>query len=678
MPFSLLVKKLSFFLFFKIKFYLGWLMDIYFYRRINKKIEKHKLNFKLNIDEISVDSKFEYACENYLLHKFDLLGSGWLCVNSDEFNKNQTNSYKKIAWQKDFKSKFSWSNKTWYKFIKYGITNNVDVKVPWELSRLQHLPQLAIYHSSKYISNEKKNIIISEFQNQVNDFIENNPPRFGVNWSCTMDVGIRAANLVLAYEIFTASGHTFNQEFENTFLNSLYEHGLHIVNNLEWSNTLTSNHYLGNICGLLFLSSVLNCEESDKWLYFSINEIFNEFSKQFYEDGVNFESSTSYHRLSTEMMVYSASLILGFDKLQLNRLKQTKFVNYSKAEHPVDLLSENDFNLLLNKLLDKLFLSLSFTHIIMKNNFEIPQIGDNDSGRFFKFSIPGEFISTKNAKEKYINLYNYSSEDDMFLDENILDHRSLSIALNSLYDSNVSYESNLEDQIFKMLAKGKKVTSNFNHDNFLIKEKKLNDLSEFLCLPYSEINTFPIHDRSNSLLNNLQLFYFPQAGYLLFKSPILYLFVNAAENGQNGNGGHAHNDKLSFELSIFDESIVLDPGTYIYTPDPDMRNFFRSIKAHNTIITEAVEQNNWKPGRFGLFNLEENSKCRIIDVASNRILLEVLYKDVIHRRLIEINKYEVVIHDFCNLPFKSNIGFFDYYSNGYGKIMKTKNLPNVN
>ncbi len=35
----------------------------------------------------------------------------------------------KIAWQKDFKSKFSWSNKTWYKFIKYGITNNVDVIV---------------------------------------------------------------------------------------------------------------------------------------------------------------------------------------------------------------------------------------------------------------------------------------------------------------------------------------------------------------------------------------------------------------------------------------------------------------------------------------------------------------------------------------------------------------------
>jgi hypothetical protein len=129
MPFSLLVKKLTFFLFFKIKFYLGWLMDIFFYRRINKKIEKHKLNFKLNIDEICVDSKFEYACENYLLHKFDLLGSGWLCVNSDDFNKNQSNSYKKIAWQKDFKSKFSWSNKTWYKFIKYGITNNLEQRL---------------------------------------------------------------------------------------------------------------------------------------------------------------------------------------------------------------------------------------------------------------------------------------------------------------------------------------------------------------------------------------------------------------------------------------------------------------------------------------------------------------------------------------------------------------------
>lgn len=678
MPFSLLIKKLSSFLYYKIKFYFGWLSDILFYRRINLTLEKYKLDLILNLEDIIVDDKFEHACEKYIVHKFDLLGSGWICVNFNGLNENQGNSYNNINWQCDFKSNFSWSNKTWYKFIKYGLTNDVDVKVPWELSRMQHLPQLAIYYASKSISEEKKNIIVFEFQNQINDFIKSNPPRFGVNWACTMDVGIRAANLVMSYEIFTASGYIFSREFENSFLNCLYEHGEHIVNNLEWSNTLTSNHYLGNICGLLFLSSILKCEESDKWFYFSINEIFNEFSKQFYDDGVNFESSTSYHRLSTEMIVYSTALILGFEQFQIDRIKKTKFVNFSNAEFPSDLLIKHDLKYLLSTLSEKLFLSLSFTHLLMKKNYEIPQIGDNDSGRFFKFSMPGEFISTKYAKEKYLNLNKYISNDEVFLDENILDHRSLSIALSSLYNFDVLYQSNIEDQVFKMLTKGNVFKSNCTLDKFLVTKKNLIDISEFLKLPYSKRIVYPIKDKTQSFLTDLKLFHFPNAGYLLFKSPILYFFVNAAENGQNGNGGHAHNDKLSFELTISDESIVLDPGTYIYTPNPDMRNKFRSIYAHNSIITESGEQNNWKPGRFGLFNMDENSKCRVIDIVSNRILIEVTYKNILHRRLIEINSSEIVIQDFCNTDFKNNMGHFEYYSNGYGKLMHTKYLYNVN
>lgn len=672
MPFPLLLKKIIFLLTSKIKFYFGWLSDKYFYKRNNLEIEKYNLNFYLNSADIVVDPKLEKACENYLLHKFDLLGSGWTCVNCNEINNSHNSSYNKIQWQCDFKSNYSWSNKTWYKFIKYGLSVGIDVKVPWELSRMQHLPQLAIYYASNSTTKEKKNIIISEFQSEIYDFVENNPPRFGVNWVCTMDVAIRAANLVIAYELFTASGFKFTGEFENFFLNCLYDHGVHIVNNLEWSNTLTSNHYLGNICGLLFLSSILKGEESDKWFYFSINEIFNEYSKQFYEDGVNFESSTSYHRLSTEMIAYSAALILGFDQMQLERIKSTQFVNYANAENPQDIIINNDFQFLLEKFSEKLNLSLSFTHIIMKNNYEIPQIGDNDSGRFLKFSIPGKIISTKFAKEKYLNLSKYSSKDESYLDENLLDHRSLSIALISLYNYPVFYESSLEDQVFRMFAKENKFNCNLTYDNFLVTDNSLRDISEFINLPFVEKVIYPIHDPSKSFLSELQLFYFPNAGYLLFKSPILYLFVNASENGQNGNGGHAHNDKLSFELTIADEPIVLDPGTYLYTPDPEMRNEFRSINAHNSVITEFGEQNNWKPGKFGLFSLEENSKCRVIDVSSKRILIEVIYKNIIHRRLIEITEIEVVIQDFCNIKFKNNIGRFDYYSNGYGKLIRVR------
>ena len=34
--------------------------------------------------------------------------------------------------------------------------------------------------------------------------------------------------------------------------------------------------------------------------------------------------------------------------------------------------------------------------------------------------------------------------------------------------------------------------------------------------------------------------------------------------GQDGNGGHAHNDQLSIELNVDGEDWIADPGTYLY------------------------------------------------------------------------------------------------------------------
>ena len=52
--------------------------------------------------------------------------------------------YEPIDWQLDFKSGYRWSDWTWYRVIRCGNIRGADVKVPWELGRLQHLPQLAL------------------------------------------------------------------------------------------------------------------------------------------------------------------------------------------------------------------------------------------------------------------------------------------------------------------------------------------------------------------------------------------------------------------------------------------------------------------------------------------------------------------------------------------------------
>lgn len=53
--------------------------------------------------------------------------------------------------------------------------------------------------------------------------------------------------------------------------------------------------------------------------------------------------------------------------------------------------------------------------------------------------------------------------------------------------------------------------------------------------------------------------------------------------GLGGGGGHAHNDTLSFCMNFRGRPILSDPGSYLYTGDPDARNRFRSVRAHSTI-----------------------------------------------------------------------------------------------
>ena len=168
----------------------------------------------LNLDNIDLKTA-QYLSKMYTEHKFDLLGSGWVensysssAIGVEDYKYSMNipapqsvhQNYKPIDWQKDFKSGFRWNEKKWYKkqYILYKI--GCDLKVPWELSRMQHLPQLALF-TLKDARLRTQNIF--EFKYQVLDFIENNPPRMGITWTCTMDVGIRAANMLLAYDLFT-------------------------------------------------------------------------------------------------------------------------------------------------------------------------------------------------------------------------------------------------------------------------------------------------------------------------------------------------------------------------------------------------------------------------------------------------------------------------------------------
>ncbi len=55
-------------------------------------------------------------------------------------------------------------------------------------------------------------------------------------------------------------------------------------------------------------------------------------------------------------------------------------------------------------------------------------------------------------------------------------------------------------------------------------------------------------------------------------------------------GGHSHADSLSVTLFAHGKDLLVDPGTFVYNGAPEWRDYFRSTRAHNTVVIDGCDQ----------------------------------------------------------------------------------------
>jgi hypothetical protein len=565
----------------------------------------------------------------YLDHTFDLLGSGWVQVRHGircrglenhryeakppveadkeghwlEKRLNAANieearriwglidpGYVPIDWQLDFKSGYRWLETTWYHDITYGHIRGADVKVPWELARMQHSSQLAWAYALAAHGVPgfgPPQTYLREFRNEVLDFIATNPPGFGVNWCMPMEVAIRAAGWLVTYDLFRAHGASFDAPFEAELKRSIYQHGQHIAANLEWfPGGERGNHYLADIVGLLFVSAFLpGSPEVDAWLAFAVQELVGELAYQFNPDGSNFEASTSYHRLVTEMLVYGITLVLALPPQKQDALRSYDH-HLLKTRPPlkpapvaVYPVPEGCF--------ERLERAIDFTLNVTKPTHHIVQIGDNDSGRFLKLQPVFQPLTVSNARERYFNLEDYTLPgEEVYWDEDILDHRHLVAAANGLFGrerfADFIGAGWIETGVVRSLAGSTIRPSEVKQKPAEIgREEDWKPLRQQQDLVVdSQRHTLEIPIEGYGLQDKLALYSYPDFGLYIYRSRRLYLAIRCGSIGQYGVGGHAHNDQLSIELSVDGKDWIADPGSYLYTPLPERRNEYRSARAH--------------------------------------------------------------------------------------------------
>ncbi|MCO5251121.1 MAG: heparinase II/III family protein [Candidatus Kapabacteria bacterium] len=506
-----------------------------------KAVDVQNLNYDIfkdfvsNFENKKSDILFN-VCDRVLEHRFDILGQydincGLYNENSfqshREFIKKHVNeqnqkhsllisrnlpeSYKLIDWQRDFASGYRWNEISWHRKIKYGAIEGVDIKVPWEIGRLQFLPWMAF---ASQISGDLKYIEAAD--NIAIDFIMSNPPYFGTQWMTAMDAAIRAVNICAYLAIKKQNGVTVSEK-DIVISATLEDHYNFIRKNLEWSGGMRGNHYFAGICGLIILSSFLGASDKKiRTLRFALNMLSEEILYQFGSDGGNFEASLPYHFFVLEMLFTSLSAI---ENIGENRLNWLNMLINSDDSFAID----GNRIIFSDEVMNRIQAIKKFSAATSLDDGRYPKIGDDDSGFFLRTNPP--FIYSKKD--------NIITKDLRYLGEMI-------------YRGNSAY--------------------------------RFDDFGLYVI----NQNQFKLYFRCGSL-------------------------------GQNGKGGHAHNDQLSFCLFVHGREIFTDPGTFNYTAYPELRNLFRSTAMHNVLQDINMEQNPLPEASGGnLFWLEDLTKSQML------------------------------------------------------------------
>jgi hypothetical protein len=263
-----------------------------------------------------------------------------------------------------------------------------------------------------------------------------------------------------------------------------------------------------------------------------------------------------------------------------------------------------------------------FTMHLTKPNGRVSQIGDNDSGRFLKVGAVYRVTSAEGAREKYSNLEGYAGLPDHaeYLDEDHLDHGSLVAGIDALFGrdtpGNGKGSEEMASSLVRSIAKGINLPSyrksgegeTAGKIRMGDKGEFQNRLREILSLPGTKSLEHEIPVPGGGLLQDLALYAYPDFGVFLYRTKRLFLVIRCGSSGQNGVGGHAHNDQLSIELNVDGEDWITDPGTYLYTPIPERRDEYRSVKAHFAPRMGSREPGHMDPGLFRLGD-EAKGKC---------------------------------------------------------------------
>lgn len=371
-------------------------------------------------------------------------------------------------WHRDYLNGYSFSKSSSGR-IRINELKNGDCLFPCELSRLQFLPPLFTRSNIPEESLEAETFLRAVLA----DWQKENPPGYGIHWRMHMESAIRSLVLLTLLPFVS-------RETAGLVLPLAFKCLEHVADErILRPPGKRHNHYLIELACMIMVSDVLKSRKLTRARNKAFLAITEELRRQFHEDGVNFECSLSYHRLTVEALLLLYS--------------------YLKKACPGDPGSK-DLEASLETILPK---ALSFVKDYSDCFGRSPQFGDSSDGRML---FSGDYFSW-----------------------DPLDH------------------------------------------GYLLR------IAEDLDL------------QSGSAKPEQGLHLYRNSGYaLLFNHHLCGAVCNPVITEKAS--GHSHQDRLSWTLAVAGKPVFIDPGTWMYNSDIELRKYFKSTGSHNTLMIDNEEQ----------------------------------------------------------------------------------------
>jgi hypothetical protein len=177
-----------------------------------------------------------------------------------------------------------------------------DKKITWELNRHQHF--LTLGRAYLFTGDERYARCFAE---QLESWMETNPPKQGINWASSLEVSFRCIAWIWALAFFRNS-ESLRPQLYLRALKFIFVSARHLETYLS-TYFSPNTHLTGEALGLFYIGTAFpRFKRANSWRRIGLEILLERLDKQVRADGVYFEQSTYYHRYTVDFYTHLSVL----------------------------------------------------------------------------------------------------------------------------------------------------------------------------------------------------------------------------------------------------------------------------------------------------------------------------------------------------------------------------------